>query len=179
MGEAMEDEDRNMLYKLEIIFPELPNSRMIKFALEEDGRLVARLSEMPSEKIAEVFLKEMNGTNPKLTLYMNLIERRLGKNAAGKRITEAFAPTLIGARIGSPEYSAVMDSERERAHLQDRTSRWIDSLVNKLLHEDEDDSERGFIGDIVDKIKQKRFKKQNPTEGKNASLEDTEQDLNT
>ena len=174
MGEAMEDEDRNMLYKLEIIFPELPNSRMIKFALEEDGRLVARLSEMPSEKIAEVFLKEMNGTNPKLTLYMNLIERRLGKNAAGKRVTEAFAPTLIGARIGSPEYSAVMDSERERAHLQDRTSRWIDSLVNKLLHEDEYDSERGFIGDIVDKIKQKRPKKQKKTAEISSSEKDTE-----
>lgn len=174
MGEAMEDEDRNMLYKLEIIFPELPNSRMIKFALEEDGRLVARLSEMPSEKIAEVFLKEMNGTNPKLTLYMNLIERRLGKNATGKRITDAFSPTLIGARIDSPCYAAVMDEGRARAHLQNRSSRWIDALVNKLLHEDETDSEHGFIGDMVGKLKRKIPKKQKESSVKNVSEEDVE-----
>ena len=179
MGEAMEDEDRNMLYKLEIIFPELPNSRMMKFSYTDDGRLIARFSEMPSEKIAEVFLKEMNGTNPKMTSYMNLIERRLGKNATGKRIADAFSPALIGARIGSPAYAVVMDEERERAHLDDRTARLIDLVVNKLLHEDEEDSERGFIGDIVDKIKQKRLKKQNQIAEKSASLNGTEQDLNT
>ena len=174
MGEAMEDEDRNMLYKLEIIFPELPNSRMIKFSFTDDGRLLARLSEMPSEKISEAFLKELNGTNPKMTAYMKLIERRFGKNATGKRITDAFAPTLIGARIGSVNYNTVMDEEQKKAHRQDRTSRWIDSLVNKLLHEEDGDSERGFIGDIVGKLKRKIPKKQKEANVENVSEKDTE-----
>ena len=60
MGEALEDEDREALYKLEILFPELPNTRLMKFSFREDGALLVRLYEMPSEKIADTFLKELD-----------------------------------------------------------------------------------------------------------------------
>jgi hypothetical protein len=119
------------------------------------------MSEMPNEKIAEVFLKEMNGTNPKLSSYMNMIEKRIGKNTANKHMTDAFAPTLIGARIGSENYGRIMDGERERLKLLEKTSKWVDIVVDKLLHEEDgdDDSGRGFIGEIVDRIKLKIPKK--------------------
>lgn len=169
MGEAMEDEDRNMLYKLELLFPELPNTRMIKFSFTDEDKLLVRMSEMPNETIAEVFLKEMNGTNPKLSSYMNMIEKRLGKNTANKRLTDTFAPTLTGARIGSERYAIIMDEEREKLKLFEKTTKWIDVVVDKLLHDedDDDDSARGFIGEIVDRIKlkiPKKAKKKTPSD---------------
>jgi len=161
MGEAMEDEDRNMLYKLELLFPELPNTRMIKFSFTDEDKLLMRMSEMPNEKIADVFLKELNGTNPKMSSYMGLIDKHLGKNTSHKRILDTFAPQLTGARIGSENYARIMDEEREKQRLLQKTTKWIDVLIDKLLHdEDDDDSPRGFIGEIVDRIKLKIPKKQ-------------------
>ncbi len=171
IGEAMEDEDRNIVYKLEILFPELPNTRMIKFSLKDNGRLVMRLSEMPDERIAEAFFKELNGTNPKMTSYMHIIEKRLGKNAANKRVRDTFAPTLIGARVGSENYTAILGEESEKQRSAAKSIRWLDVLVEKLLHEEEgDDSERGFIGDIVGKIRFRMPKRQS----KNAEINERE-----
>ena len=156
MGEAMEDEDRNMLYKLELLFPELPNARMMKISFTDEDKILVRMSEMPSEKIAEVFLKELNGTNPKMSAYMSLIEKRVGKNVTSKRLTDTFAPRLCGARVGSEQYARIMDEEREKRRLLDRTAKIVNSVVYKLMHEeDEDESSRGFIGEIVDRIKLK------------------------
>jgi hypothetical protein len=174
MGEAMEDTDRNTVYKLELLFPEPPNTRMLKFTFTDDGRLVMRLSEMPDERIAEVFLRELNGTNPRMSAYMRVIEKRLGKNAASKRIRDTFAPTLIGARVASSSYDAVLEEENEKQRLAARSIRWLDTLVEKLLHEDEgDEPERGFIGDIVGKIKLRIPKRENKT-GEKSEMSDGE-----
>ena len=162
MGEAMEDEDRNMLYKIELLYPELPNTIMIKLSFTEEDKLLVRFSEIPNERIANAFLKELNGTNPKMSAYMDLIERKIGKNTANKRMTDTFAPRLIGARIGSENYSRIMDEERERLKLSERTAKVIDAIINKLLRDDEDDdfSIRGFFGEIADRIKAKIPQKQ-------------------
>ena len=153
MGEAMEDEDRNMLFKLEILFPELPNIRLIKFSLVDDGKLLMRMSEMPNEKIADVFMSEFVATNPKMAFLVDIIEKRIGKNVANKRMSDTFAPQLIGAQIGSEKYTEIMDCEREKQKSSQKTGKVIDTLVDKLLHEDDDDSPRGFLGEIVDRIK--------------------------
>ena len=153
MGEVMEDEDRNMLYKLELLFPELPNTRKIKLSFTDEDQLLVRMSEMPNETIATVFLKEMNGTNPKLSSYMDMIEKRIGKNAAKGRMTETFAPRLIGARIGSESYARILDCERERQRLGQRSAKVVDGIVDKLLHDDDDSGSTGFISEIVEKIR--------------------------
>ena len=59
-----------------------------------------------------------------------------------------------------PEYVSVMDKEREKRRGKERSARLIDALVDKLLREEDDSAERGFIGEIVDKIKLKMTKKQ-------------------
>ena len=175
MGEAMEDEDRNMLYKLELLFPELPNTRMLKLSFTEEDKLVMRMSELPNEKIAGVFLKEFNGTNPKMTAYMDVIERRIGKNTTGKRMIDTFAPTLIGARIGSENYNRIMEEEKERSRASERTSKIVDTIVDKLLRdEEEEQGVRGFLGEIADRIKMKLPKR---TKGKSASCTDESNDI--
>ena len=155
MGEAMEDEDRNMLYKLELIFPELPNTRFIKFSFIEDDTLLMRMTEMPSEKIADVFMAELNATNPKMSFVMDIMEKKMGKNVANKRLIDTFAPRLIGARIGSECYTKVMDTEREKLKAAEKTNKVIDALIDKLLHDDDDSSQKSFIGEIVDRLKLK------------------------
>lgn len=154
MGEAMEDEDRNMLFKLELLFPEMPNSRFIKFSFPEEDKLLMRMSEMPNHTIANVYMAELSATNPKMAFFMDIVEKRVGKNTANKKLTETFAPQLIGARIGSERYTEIMDEQREKQKASEKTNKLIDTIVDKLLHEDDDeDLSRGFFGEIVDRIK--------------------------
>ena len=101
MGEAMEDEDRNMVYKIELLFPEMPNSRKMKFTLSESGRLVLRMTEIPNAKIAEPLVESIYTTNPKLAFAVNLLERRLGDKFINRKLESLFSPTLIGANTKS------------------------------------------------------------------------------
>ena len=155
MGEAMEDEDRNMLFKLELLFPEMPNSRQIKLSFLGEDELLMRMSETPNEKIADVYMTELVATNPKMAFLMDIIEKRIGKNVANKRMTDTFAPRLVGARIGSERYGEIMDAERAKQKAAEKNGKVIDAIVDKLLHEEDDDSGKGFIGEIVDRIKAK------------------------
>ncbi len=153
MGEAMEDEDRNMLYKLEILFPEMPNTRMIKLSFGESGELIMRMSELPSEKIVDVYMAELNASNPKMGFFKDMLEKRVGMNFASAKAAETFSPRLIGARRGSGNYTEILDKEREKIRAGEKTAKIIDTLVDKLLHEEDPDDDRGFFGEIVDIIK--------------------------
>ena len=119
-----------------------------------------RLSEIPNERIADELLSEIDGSSPRLSTYMKLIERRFGKNAVKRRIADTFAPTLVGARIGTENYCLIMECESERMEQQRRNVKLLDALIKKLLRDDEDtDGQRGFIGELVDKMKLKTVKK--------------------
>ena len=161
IAEAMEDEDRNMLYKLELLFPELPNTRMIKLSFNEDGSLKVRMSENPNNRIADIYLSEMSETNPRLAFFYDLLNKRLGKNFVEGRLDAAFSPILIGARVGATNYTAIMDAEREKLKANVKTVRIINTLIEKFIHDEDEMDERDrsdfrqFIGDIFERIKQK------------------------
>ncbi len=162
MGEAMEDEDRNMLYKVEVVFPELPNTRFIKLSFVDDDVLLVRMSEMPSEKIAHVFMNELDASNPRLVFFRDMIEKRVGKNFADNKLRETFAPRLTGARRGSEGYAGVMDAEREKLKISEKNNRIIDTIVDKFLRDDDDEdiAERSFFVEIIDRIKARIPQKQ-------------------
>ena len=164
IGEAMEDEDRDMLYKLEILLPEMPNTRMIKLSMVEDGKLLVRMSEMPNHKIVDVFLGETTITNPYLAFVYKLVEGKIGKNFIENNVRAIFAPTLIGARHGAENYVDIMDEEREKLRLNEKNVRFIDGIVRKLFHDNEMEMHeeearehsglRTFFRDVAARIKE-------------------------
>ncbi len=175
MGEAMEDEDRNMLYKLELIFPELPNTRYIKLSFIADDTILMRMNEMPSEKIAGVLMNELDATSPKLANFKGMLEKRVGKNFASAKLTDTFSPKLIGARRGSECYTDVMDAEREKLKACERNNKIIDTLVDKLLHDDDgEDDGKGFFGEILERIKLRMPQKTKTVKSRDERSEDTD-----
>ena len=162
IGEAMEDEDRNMLYKLELLFPELPNTRMLKLSFDDDGRLIFRMSEMPNHKIADRFIAEMTAMNPKMGFAKDLLEKRIGRHFADIKLEEAFSPRLIGAKIGAENYTAIMDEEREKLKANERTVKVINTVISRFLRDESDHGDeeydgrsgfREFFGDIVERFR--------------------------
>ena len=175
IGEAMEDEDRNMLYKLELLLPEMPNTRMLKFSFLEEGRLYMRMSEMPNHRIADMFVESMVDDKSPLAFVMKILENRLGKNFIERKLEDTFAPSLIGARVGAENYTAIMDEEREKLKAGEKTVKLIDTVVKKLFHDAEHEAgdlipseqSNGFrelFGDIMDRIKAKFPQKQKKKE---------------
>ena len=158
IGEAMENEDREMVFKLELLFPEMPNTRMIKLSFDDEGRLIMRLGEMPNHKIVDVFIEDLSKSNPKISFLIDLIDKRVGGNYARRKLEETFSPTLIGARIGAENYVAIMDEEREKQRVSDKTVRIINSLIERFVRDDDDSDEedgRGMIADFFEDIKER------------------------
>lgn len=159
MGEAMEDEDRNMLYKLEILFPEMPNIRMLKFSFGDDGSLIMRMGEQPNHRIADLFFDEIGIGNPILSFLYELLEKRLGKRFVQKKLEDTFAPTLVGARVGAENYTQIMDEQREKRSAQAKMVKLIDTIIVKFVHDEDEvpkDAKgglRGFFGDIVERFR--------------------------
>ncbi|MBP3309041.1 MAG: serine hydrolase [Clostridia bacterium] len=150
LGEAMEDEDRNPVFKLEFVFPELPNSRLIKFTLHKGGRILVRMSETPNEKIATTYL---TGINPvgKGGFAMGLLEKKLGEDFLERKLTEAFNPRLVGISTAQEGWEETITEENRIAKENADASLGIFSgLLSRFLGEDKSEREekerRGFFG---------------------------------
>lgn len=145
MGEVMEDEDRNTLFKLELLFPELPNIRYIKLTREQGGVLRVRMSEIPDERVFNGLLSELD--NPSLSFVVGILKKRLGENYIADRLHAAFSPNFIGAEVGTEQYGSVMARERERYAEGERSRRLIDGIIERFIRDEEQAPERAEKGD--------------------------------
>ena len=129
---AIRDEDYKNVYKIELIFPEMPNRRAIKLSFPEEGELLVRMDEMPNQRIATSFMESMPVTNPKTELLSKLLGRRLGENFLEEKITELFAPILVGARYGSSEFDAILEEQEEALQAELARTAFISRALEKL-----------------------------------------------
>lgn len=129
LGEAYLNEDGHRIYKLLLAFPEMPNSRRIKFTFGEDGRMLMKMSENPNEKIAEPLVEGIYATNPKFAFAVKMLERRLGDKFINKKLEAIFAPVLVGADTHSKKYTDILASEKARAEEAKRSTGAISALI--------------------------------------------------
>ncbi len=140
IGDTVEDENHHIFYKIELIFPEMPNSRKIRITVSDDGRMVVRMTEMPNHKIAESLVEGIYATNPKLAFLVSLLERRLGDKFLNKKLNMLFSPTLVGANTSSPHYRSIIASENKKTEAEAKKSRSVAALIEKISnHEDDSD----------------------------------------
>lgn len=131
MGEASENEDKHKSYKIDIIFPEMPNSRKIKLSFGSDGRLFMRMTEVPNEKLAEPLVEGIYTTNPKLAFAVKMLEKRLGDRFLNKKLEGMFSPILVGADTHSKKYFDIIADEKARAEEARRATGAISALILK------------------------------------------------
>lgn len=138
LGESEENEDKHKTYKIDMIFPEMPNSRKIKFSFGEDGRLLMRMTEVPNDKIAEPLVEGIYTTNPKLAFAVKMLERRLGDRFLNRKLESIFSPMLIGADTHSKKYLDIVADEKARAEEASRATGAISALILKAAEGDGD-----------------------------------------
>ena len=138
MGESEENEDKHKIYKIDMIFPEMPNSRKIKFSFSEDGRLIMRMTEIPNDKIAEPLVEGIYTTNPKLAFAVKMLERRLGDRFLNRKLESIFSPILVGADTHSKKYLDIVADEKARAEEANRATGAISALILKAAESDDE-----------------------------------------
>ena len=139
MGDVEYRDGEDPAYKIELILPEMPNSRRMRFTFGEDGRIILRMTEIPNEKIAEPLVEAIYTTNPKLSFAVNLLERRLGDRFINRKLESVFSPTVVGADTRSDSYYDILADEKTRADEKNRSTKAITSLILKITGDIKDD----------------------------------------
>ena len=164
LGEALTDKDRHPSFKIEVIFPELPNTRRIRLTVIDDERILVRFSETPDAALARSLIDSFPTMNPRLAFAVDLLESRIDDHFITSRLESVFVPSFIAADMASASYKAYMEEEERRAEESSRSFRTIASILEKLTRKfdvddvNEDKEKTGsFIASRIDKIK-KRLK---------------------
>lgn len=139
MGQATEDQDGRRIYNVEIVLPEMPNSRKLRFSFGDEGRLLFRMTEVPDSRLAEPLVESIYTTNPKLAFAVKMLERRLGDRFVIKKLESLFSPMLVGANPKTKGYNDIIADEKARAEEANRATGAISALILKAADEVRDD----------------------------------------
>jgi len=163
LGEAIIGADGTPEYRIEFLYPELPNTRFLNITHTLDGRITVTLGEIPNNKIADALIEKATDTSTALGFAMDLLERRFGEGFIQKKLEETFFPSLLGVDESLEDYRDILMLEEQRLSEKSRAVRVILTVVEHFFKEDtptlnadvEDNAsstfkERGsFIGDLI------------------------------
>lgn len=145
-GSLTQYEAGRILLRLELSFPETPNTRTVELFLDGNGELRMELSEMPNRHALTSMLAELSHTNAVFAMIRRTLEHKLGEDLIERKLDEYFSPTLVGARRGAREYADILRREAERTAPDPRAAKIAELLIDKL-------GKKGFaIGDTFDSI---------------------------
>ena len=126
------------VYKLELVFPELPNVRTFKLKLNKRGKLVMNMAEMPNGGFTSVLLSEIDSMNPRLHRFIkpiSIIARPIPKIYF---VVRTFAPKLVGARVDAKNHKRVMRRINRRRFIRVKAAALTDVIARRVFYIKED-----------------------------------------
>lgn len=161
LGEARKCVDGAMEYRIDIVFPELPNSRMIRIFDVTRDSISVELAENPNSRLADAFV-DRAASYPAIGAGLDLLERRFGEGFITRKIEDTFAPVLVGAERSSDSFYDTIAMESAKADERLRAVRLMRAFVNRFFTDDDGRNKtdtqterrsRGFFKGLVDRIR--------------------------
>ena len=158
-GEAGFDEFNNPIYKIELVFPELPNVRYITIT-EEDSGIKLRLSEAPNERVVSGFIENLD-LSGFAGFAMGALEKRLGENFIMARLTAAFNPEISGIDKRITDVDEIINEKNRQNSLKKESSgKLLKTIVARIAPEKKPDTPDknttgGFLRRALSSIKSK------------------------
>ena len=144
LGEANRDEDGKAVFKIELVFPELPNTRLLKFTLDGE-RITLTMSETPDHKIVEGYVGLLlDGARASFALGM--LERKLGEEFLYRKLSELFYPALRGISTAADGWDEILYRENLLAKEGAARSGMFLGIISRFLGADEREGD-GTVGD--------------------------------
>lgn len=135
MGEALVNKRGEEEYRIEFLFPEMPNTRMLRMVREEGCELRVEFTECPNNRIVDMLLARVPETSSVAGFAIRLLERRFGEDFIEKKVEEIFSPVLIGIDTGIEGWeNAVRELEEERSE-ESGAVKVLRALVTRFFKE--------------------------------------------
>ena len=150
LGSALVNGEGVGEYRIELLFPELPNTRMIRITRPSDGVIQMDFSEIPNNKIIDNLLDKATSQSMALGFVMDLLEKRLGDGVVRKKVEKTFSPTLIGADIEYDGYERIIEEENAKRAYESFSVKLLRSVVDKFFKEDKADTAQEESSDITE-----------------------------
>ena len=158
MGDAVCRPSGEIEYRIALVFPELPNTRMLRITAE-DGLIRVEASEQPGDKAVEVLIDKI----PELGLIPRLafagIEKMYGVGSVSDFVARAFSPVLTCVDLGREDAEARLAELNARAAEQSRGVTLLRGFVERFISVDDDrdatpdaSKGRGFLGGLLDRF---------------------------
>ena len=155
IADCGEGGDGDLFYRLELLFPELPNTRRIILSLGEKLILNVKMTEIPDSRIVDSFLTTLPAMNPRIKLILELLERNLGKNFISAKLKEQFSPEINAPRTDSPVYESYLAAEEAKFQKKVASSRLVRSLITRFVYM-KDSEKKGDTGEANPKNKEEK-----------------------
>ena len=142
LGAVQRDSEGKYELRIELVFPELPNTRVMTIKRISKDRVKLTLSEWPNNKIVDTLIEraiELNGT---LGFVIGLLERRFGKGFMNKKLERTFCPELVGADTALFWYEGIIAELNLVASEETRAVRLLRAVVDRFFTESESEDER-------------------------------------
>ena len=147
IGEAIEDEDRNPIFKLEFLMPEMPNTRKIKITKNPDGTLLLRFAENPDRQIVDTYLGSALTSSPLISLAMGVMKKRFGGDFLDEGIELIFSPHLVAVRDGMSYTEGQLEAENRKAAAERGRFKSLTSLIGGFINDKEKTKGKNPEGD--------------------------------
>ncbi len=135
LGGVVRGAKGEIIYRIEMIFPELPNSRVIELTVLDSDRVRMNLYETPSEQIAAPVLASFSTANPKLAFAVQMLERRYGQGFIENRLKAIFSPEIMLIRRGCPGEQELLARETEQMRIDNAVVQSLASLVLRFMRD--------------------------------------------
>ena len=158
MAEALVNSDMIAEYRIELIFPELPNTRMLVVRRRDMDSISVNFYEVPNNKIVDAIIDTAVSSNGVIGFAVDLLERRFGTGIIQKKIERTFAPEFVLADVGSDNYERIIADENARLSIESGTVKIIRGVVNRFFKDDENEeresgkAQSGFLQRIISGI---------------------------
>jgi len=149
LASSFTDKRGQLSFRVEFIFPELPNTRTLIFT-PEDERVYLKMLETPNQKLATPFLEAMTSGSKKLNFALDFIEKRLGEDFLADKIAEVFEPSLVGIDERFHGFDAAFNEEKLRAEERLRPGKMLYELISRFIKTDDDPDvpKRSLVSEI-------------------------------
>ena len=162
MGEAERNPDDSLAFRVELVYPELPNTLMMRFLQHQPDRVELQITEIPNSGVVHSIQNRLVNSHTTVEILMNMLDARFGEEVIHEKIERTFAPSFVLANTGILGYEEILAAEEEKAKDDSTLVRTIKSFIEKYVrYEDEDEplsteeKIKNVITGIADKIKAK------------------------
>ena len=141
VGEARRSRFGSVEYRIEMCFPELPNTRMLTISPIDDGEVRIAFSESPDQRIVSSLLSRIPTSGSVASFVYDIIRRNGGENYLENKLVDIFNPEVLAFSKDRNDLESLLKEEGERISERTGAEKLIVMVVERFFRDDSLQSE--------------------------------------